>query len=103
MPEDDIARYLGNQGTLDSLVEIGLDSEIRSGLGIQPEHARAKTHQRKMRSLMFSYQEQGVLEREVNDEGLAILRQKEDQAKSDDTIKIEEEKQAIQTEMDELQ
>ena len=109
IPTDDVARYLGNQGTLDSMVEVGLDGEVRSGLGVQPELVpRDKT--KKMRSLMFSYQENGVLEREVNDEALAIMRQKDEQAKVEGAAassrgaeQIEKEKQALQAEIDELQ
>ena len=38
IPADDVARYLSNQdtATLDSMVEVGLDREVRSGLGVQP-------------------------------------------------------------------
>ena len=65
-------------GTLDSMVEVGLDKEVRSGLGIEPI---AVSTVKKQRSLMFSYQESvPVLEKEVADEALSILRQKDEQA-----------------------
>ena len=74
MPADDVARYLKQDpGTLDSMVEVGLNQDVKSNLGIEPVHLRGGT--RKQRSLMFSYQDQGVaLEREVTDEALAILK-----------------------------
>ena len=63
-------------GTLDSMVEVGLDKEVRSGLGVEPI---AVSTVKKQRSLMFSYQESvPVLEKEVADEALAILRQKDE-------------------------
>ena len=70
-------------GTLDSMVEVGLDKEVRSGLGVEPI---AVSTVKKQRSLMFSYQESvPVLEKEVADEALAILRQKDEQAQEEIT------------------
>ena len=70
-------------GTLDSMVEVGLDKEVRSGLGVEPI---AVSTVKKQRSLMFSYQESvPVLEKEVADEALAILRQKDEQAVDEQT------------------
>ena len=100
-------------GTLDSMVEVGLDKEVRSGLGVEPI---AVSTVKKQRSLMFSYQESvPVLEKEVADEALAILRQKDEQAQEELTTaaKNQDEKnevaaaadiraKEIQAEMEEL-
>ena len=54
--EDDVSRYLRQDpGTLDSMVEVGLDGDVRSGLGVEPVQVRGG--KRKQRSLMFSYQD----------------------------------------------
>ena len=55
MPADDVVRYLRQDpGTLDSMVQVGLDKEASSGLGIEPVLVQGGA--RKQRSLMFSYQ-----------------------------------------------
>ena len=106
IPADDVSRYLRQDpGTLDSMVEVGLDHEVRSGLGVEPVQVPSGFSKKK-RSLMFSYQDQGVvLEREVADEALAILKQKEEQTKSGEPLtesQINAHEKQMRTEMDEL-
>ena len=82
IPPDDVARYLRQDpGTLDSMVNVGFDGDVSSGLGVEPVSIGGGPS--RFRSLMFSYQDQGgvVLEREVADEAISILKQKEEQAK----------------------
>ena len=85
---------------MDSMVRVGLDSEVASGLGVEP--VRVGTVGKKFvkkRSLMFSYkpQEGEILGKEVEDEALAILKQKERQGVTDGDKEAE-----LQAEKDEI-
>ena len=104
MPSDDVQKFLNlDLATLDSLVEVGLDRDVRNSFGVEPIMAGSGTGRViKKRSLMFSYSKDDLLEKEVGDEALQILKQKQDQERIE-TGQVESNAAAIEAEMEELQ
>ena len=76
MPSDDVQKFLNlDLATLDSLVEVGLDRDVRNSFGVEPIMAGSGTGRViKKRSLMFSYSKDDLLEKEIGDEALQILK-----------------------------
>lgn len=88
MPADDVNRYLNSKvlqvgDTLDSRVkQLSVERDVRSGLGVQPTagaFAREVNGKGNASAGEVGAHRGGalILERETNDEALAILKQKE--------------------------